>query len=133
MSDIKVCLGKRIKEIRKQRGFSQEFLAEKVGIEPNNLSRIENGRNYPMPGTLEAIASALDVSIDVLFAFNHHKEYSLIKEELIKAIDDESKKNFILSLFISLSIIFLLYCISHRPNGRYMYRRTNSMKFFSQK
>ena len=65
--DIKELLGKRIKELRKEKGLTQEQLAETVGIEPNNLSRIEKGRNYPTPENLSKIANALNVSVDKLY------------------------------------------------------------------
>jgi len=90
MADIKKLLGKRIQELRKEKNISQEKLAERVGIEPNNLSRIENGRNYPTPENLAKIASALKVSVDKLFLFNHHKDYREIKEEINAAMNDEN-------------------------------------------
>ena len=40
---LKHNVGRRIKEIRKKRGFSQEKLAELVDIEQNTLSCIETG------------------------------------------------------------------------------------------
>ena len=32
MKDIKQCLGKRIRELRKRQGYTQESLAEKIGL-----------------------------------------------------------------------------------------------------
>ena len=48
MGNIKHLLGKRIKEIRKRRGFTQEKLAELAGIEIPSLSNIENLNNSHM-------------------------------------------------------------------------------------
>lgn len=45
--DNKKLLGKRIRELRKNRGIKQEQLAEMVGLEPTSISNIENGYNYP--------------------------------------------------------------------------------------
>ena len=45
-NNIKVLLGKRIKELRNKRGFTQEFLAEKIGVGQRNLSKIECGNNF---------------------------------------------------------------------------------------
>ncbi len=39
-----ILLGKKIKEIKKKRGLTQDFLAEKVGIDAKHLSRIECGK-----------------------------------------------------------------------------------------
>ena len=88
--NIKLLLGKRIQELRKERKISQDKLAEIIGIEANNLSRIENGKNYPTPDNLYKISLALNVSIDKLYQFTHHKSYSEIKEEIILALEDEN-------------------------------------------
>lgn len=89
MENIKELLGKRIKELRKEKNFSQEKLAECIGIEPNNLSRIENGKNYPSPETIAKIADTLNLDVHKLYFFNHHKPYEKIKEEIINSLDDE--------------------------------------------
>lgn len=44
--NIKQKLGLRIKELRKQNGFSQERLAEMIDISQNSLSKIEIGENF---------------------------------------------------------------------------------------
>ena len=90
MSDIKTKLGKRIQEIRKKKGISQEKLAELVGIEPNNISRIEKGKNYPTPENIAKIARALDKEVYELYLFNHFKPYEEIRLELINALQDEN-------------------------------------------
>ena len=62
-------LGAKILYYRKLRGFTQEQLAEKVGITAKYLSRVETG-SYPysvsLP-TLMVIAEKLNVSISELF------------------------------------------------------------------
>ena len=47
MSNQKELLGKRIKELRKQKGYTQDYLAEKLKIEPRQLSKLETGKHYP--------------------------------------------------------------------------------------
>lgn len=51
--DNKKLLGKRIKEIRKQKNLTQEQLAELIQIETGSLSAIESGRHFPSLPTLE--------------------------------------------------------------------------------
>lgn len=46
--NIKKLLGKRIKELRKNKGITQEALSEKAGIDSKHLSRIECGVNFPL-------------------------------------------------------------------------------------
>lgn len=42
---LKQDLGQRIQYLRKQQKLTQEALAELVGIDPKNISKIENGNN----------------------------------------------------------------------------------------
>lgn len=44
--DNKKLLGKRIKEIRKHKGLTQEQLSEMIDIETSSLSGIESGRFF---------------------------------------------------------------------------------------
>ena len=71
MSKIKILLGKRIRELRKERNITQEKLSELAEIEIPSLSNIENGKNYPNSETLEKLARALDVMPYELYIFEH--------------------------------------------------------------
>ena len=55
----------RIKEIIKQKGFSMQEFADKLGIARVNLTKAINGN--PTKDTLERIAVALNVPIVELF------------------------------------------------------------------
>ena len=57
----------RLKELRLQHGFSQEELAEKIGIKRNTYSDWENGKCKPNYEKLEKIADFFGVSLDWLF------------------------------------------------------------------
>ena len=70
MSEIKICLGKRIADLRRDRGYSQETLAEKTGYSTEFISLVERGINAPSVEGLDRIASALEVEIKELFNFN---------------------------------------------------------------
>ena len=67
--DNKKLLGKRIKEIRKFRGLTQEKLSEMIDLETSSLSGIESGRFYPSLHVLDKIASALEVELIDFFKF----------------------------------------------------------------
>lgn len=62
MADPKSSLGARIKSIRKMKGLSQVQTAERAGIDPKSLSRIESDVFNPAVDTLEGLASALGIS-----------------------------------------------------------------------
>ena len=57
----------RLKELRLQHGFSQEELAEQIGIKRNSYSDWENGKCKPSYEKLEKIADFFGVSLDWLF------------------------------------------------------------------
>lgn len=82
MTSIKVKFGKRLRELRKSKGFTQEQIAEIIDIEPPNFSKIENGLHFPQPDKIEKIAKAIGVEVQELFAFEHKLE----KKDLIKYI-----------------------------------------------
>jgi transcriptional regulator with XRE-family HTH domain len=54
--------GKRVAEIRRARGLTQEQLAEKANITPLSIGYIEQGRRWPRLVTLNKLAKCLDVS-----------------------------------------------------------------------
>ena len=56
--------GHKLRQIRKSKGYTQQFLAEKANIDEKHLSRIENGKYFPTYTTLNNLLKALDVSIE---------------------------------------------------------------------
>ena len=62
MSDIQKKFGDKIRELRKQKGFSQEKLAFKSGLHRTYISDIERGSRNVSLKNIEKIAKALSVS-----------------------------------------------------------------------
>lgn len=46
---------------RASRGFSQVEFSEKIGISPNYLNAVENGKNFPSVEVLQKIADVLKI------------------------------------------------------------------------
>lgn len=86
--DHKKLLGQRIKYFRKAKKLTQEQLAEIVNMEPNSISIIESGRNFPTLNSLEKIAKALNVELNILFRYNLNKT----NDEIIDNINLELAK-----------------------------------------
>jgi len=62
-------LAKKIRELRKKGGLSQEKLARLADISYNTLVKIESGESKnPTFQTMVGIAKALNISLDVLAA-----------------------------------------------------------------
>ena len=57
---------KRIKEIRKEKGYSQEKIAKIIGMEQTQYSRYERGENEIKVNVLIDICKALNVSADYI-------------------------------------------------------------------
>lgn len=60
--DMRKLVGWNLSRIRKERGLTQEQLAERSGLSQQYLSGLESGRRNPTVVTLFEIASALGVS-----------------------------------------------------------------------
>ncbi|MCD7780884.1 MAG: helix-turn-helix domain-containing protein [Candidatus Gastranaerophilales bacterium] len=88
-TDIKKLLGKRIKECRKEKGLTQEKLAEMIGLGVRNVSKIECGDNFVTAETLSKIILALKIEPAELFDFSHHDDTKKLKEELLNAIQGD--------------------------------------------
>lgn len=84
---IKSLLGKKIKEIRLQKGLTQEELSEQVNISQRALSGIETGMNFLTAETLDKIVSVLNVGYDELFFVEHLKSTDDLVLELIDKIN----------------------------------------------
>jgi len=60
--------GQVIQRIRRERGMTQEQLAEMTNIAPNSISRIERGLLIPALPTLIDICNALETGADSILA-----------------------------------------------------------------
>lgn len=77
MAGVKQSLGDRIRQLRKQRGYTQDRLAEAAGIDSKSLSRIECSVFNPAIETLESLAKALDVRMQDFFIEDSESPRSL--------------------------------------------------------
>jgi len=97
--NLKKELGEKIKRLRKNKGLTQEKLAELIEISPRNLSGIELGINYPKAETLEKIMIALDTTSEELFSNDYIYDNSIlikyIKESLKFIEKDRMKLEFL--------------------------------------
>lgn len=55
-----------LRSLRKERGLSQEELAEKIFVTRQAVSRWETGETLPTPETLQLLSALYDVSINTL-------------------------------------------------------------------
>lgn len=74
--------------MRQKRGYTQEQLAERIGIATRTLSGIEIGENFVTAETLEKVLDILDVSGSELFAFDHLKPRQELVDEIISDLQE---------------------------------------------
>lgn len=84
--------GKRVKEILKDRGYKLAFVAESMGIIPQNLQSLLNVDDIKT-GVLERIADAINESILIFFADKFPKvDVSKLAHEYVENVVDIQQK-----------------------------------------
>lgn len=78
---MSIQLGTKLAELRKRNGYSQEALAEKMGVSRQAVSKWERGESTPDTDTLIELARLYSVSLDTLVGNEQNEE----KKETEKA------------------------------------------------
>jgi transcriptional regulator with XRE-family HTH domain len=64
---VELLLAARIRELRAERGYSLDQLAQRSGVSRSNISLIERGESSPTAAVLDKLASAVGVTLASLF------------------------------------------------------------------
>ena len=67
--DEQLVLKNRLREVRKAKGYSQQKLADEVGVSRNTISSIETGQFNPTAKLALILCIALDEKFEDLFYF----------------------------------------------------------------
>ena len=73
---------KKLQELRKQKGLTQEELSEKLYVSRTAISKWESGRGYPNIESLKAIAKLFSVTVDEL----------LSSDEMLTIAEEDSRR-----------------------------------------
>lgn len=71
-------LGKRVKELRKRKGISQELLAENSGLSLRTIQRIENSETQPTGDSIKRLSNGLEVTPNELIDWQIKEDNSVI-------------------------------------------------------
>lgn len=130
-------LGRKISEVRKLKGYTQEELAESSKINLRTIQRIENGKNEPRGKTLNLICDVLEIDInefkktktasnnrniiDIIINLVFYILLNLILMFMIGYLTLDSDANFnsrigafMLSFFVPIFIVFLTPLMSKK-------------------
>ncbi len=92
MNTIQETFSDNLKAIRKEKGLSQNDVAEKSGMIASTYNRIENMKVSPSIDTIERIAKAMDTPFVELFLSREIKDRSLLdKLEVINSLSDYNR------------------------------------------
>ncbi len=91
MSTLRLKFGKRIKQLRKARGLTQEGLAEKASLEPTYVGAVERGARNLTIDNIEKIAKGFDIETYRLFFFHSdtsNENQVISKEQLVDILEN---------------------------------------------
>ena len=104
----------KLQELRKQKGLTQDELAQKLYVSRTAISKWESGRGYPSIDSLKEIAIFFSVTVDELLSSG--EMLSIATEE-----KKELKKHFCLLVFglldVSAVLLFFLPLFATRADG----------------
>jgi transcriptional regulator with XRE-family HTH domain len=113
-------IGSFLKELRKEKGFTQEQLAEELGVAGRTISRWETGNNMPDISLLIEIAEFFDVSIpEIIKGERKSEDMKEEVKEVAESMSDYAKaeKASLVKSIRNLSIIGLVAFIVHGVLG----------------
>ena len=107
-------VGRFISELRKEKGFTQKELAEKLSITDKAVSKWETGRSAPDISLLVPLSELLGVSvIEILNGEKIEKEsFTEISDEVIVETMKSDKRKRKLSVIISVAATVLLFMLA---------------------
>lgn len=73
--ELQKLIGRRIKELRLEKGISQQMLASICDYDKSNMARIEAGRSNVTIGTILKLCNALEVSLYDFFDHENFKNF----------------------------------------------------------
>ena len=121
---METTVGNRIAELRRQRGFTQEELAERLGLSSQAVSKWENDLSYPDILLLPELAKLLGTSVDALLTGETPPETRIVPVEARKPVEDMLLKMRIVSangdkVRVNLPLMLLKLALEMDPNGAF--------------
>lgn len=106
MKNINISFGKRFKELRIKNGFTQEMLAEILGVEARQISRIETGKCFTTLDNLKKISDLYHIDVKDLFSFSHLRTKKYLINAITEMLQSTTEENCQTIFKITKDIIF---------------------------
>lgn len=81
---LRQAFGARVKQLRKDRGWSQKQLAAQLDIRFQLLNKYEGGQHIPPAETLIKLADTLKTTVDYLLTGNPQQEHPAVDDTLFR-------------------------------------------------
>lgn len=107
MMGAEVEFGEKVKQVREERGMTQQTLAEKLYVTRQAVSRWECGARHPDLLTAKKIARILDVTLDELLSGEELRENIEKEPVLAKPVENIVQT----ALYAGAAAIYLLLCL----------------------
>ena len=82
--DILKTIGNKVQQARREKGYTQEYVAEKIDKSVDILRSIENGRSVGSVETLLNICNILDITLDYIFIDLLDKKGEILDNKLYR-------------------------------------------------
>jgi transcriptional regulator with XRE-family HTH domain len=86
-------LGQRIRELRTERGYSQEAFADKCGVHRTFMGTIERGESNLSFQNIAKVAATLGVSLSTLFSDLEEKSRILASQSAVPATNKSKTRS----------------------------------------
>ncbi len=87
-----LAIGKRIADLRKLHGMTQDVLGEHLGITGKQIARVEYGTSSLTPKNYLKVSELFSVSLDYLFTGNLEKPLNDCVTEFLKQASAEKRR-----------------------------------------
>lgn len=84
IQQLKNTFGATVKELRNQKGLTQEQLAERLNLQPQTIAKIETGRSFISAEVLASLCNFFEVEPTIFFA----KKPKIITEQDLEYIKE---------------------------------------------
>jgi len=118
-------LGRKISELRKEKGLTQEELVDKCNISVRTLQRIESGEVSPRSYTVKTILAALEYDLSKISDNDDNKKnlFDWLKDTLLIDTDPDKSGNFLIKQLNIAWILGLIYFLLGFLEGAAEYYR----------
>lgn len=122
-------MAKFLKELREDRGLTQEQLGEIINVSRSLISKWENGNKMPAVECLQALSKFYDITIDeIIFGERKTKENASEIDSLSATIITDSRRKFDIACKAFSGVILILLFIIF---GAYFILNYNAYKLYS--